>query len=465
MDKIYNGFKNYEKGLHFYINIANLDYLVKKDETDYDMNHVFHLLNTFLVTLERFVLDNFDGNVEFEKLTGSRIHYFIKETSNINLCFAFLKISKFVLDISRRILAFGKYNFFKSIPIQIGADYGSFVDYNFKDYMSSYEEYTSIGFPANYACKLQILANNQEIIVSNKFAKLLYANGYKGLDLIDLTRANFIYEKYGLASPYLVNFNTDYTCFFESKNPNFKFCVDNNFEHYVSYALNVAEKVNLSDMEKRSPRDISNFSSFSLKNSAYFNGTVMFADVRGFTKQFAPDGHNLLKMSKLTEQILNLMYTNCAGQKGVHVQFQGDREFVIFDDGFENEAVVYALMVSSEVQKIADVSLGVGGNFGRIHAASVGINDADNEIKKQPSILGRMIIKANKLEDEEAGPNEIVISDDLYQKISNPILKKLFRKRKDYWVTGCNYRHFLDEEFRERQEQNHLDETYNPWSY
>lgn len=459
-----NSFKNYERGIHLYINIANLNYLVKKDETDNDMNHVFHLLNTFLVTIQRFICDEFGDEVFFEKLTGSRIHYILKGPSKIK-GYAFIKICRFVILISKEILKIGKYNSFSSLPVQIGADIGDYVDFKFCDYSTKYEEYTSIGFPANYACKLQAIASPGEIVVSEKLCQFLKTLNYNGLTKVDFERSSSLKEKYNnVGDPYLLDFRDDMFSFFESQNAQFKMFKDRTISHYVDYARNVANNVNLSEMEHRNPRDISRFQDFTLSNNAFFDGTVVFADVRDFTKKFAPNGYNLANMSSITKIILSTMYNRCNCEKGIHVQFQGDREFVIFDEGLEDAAIIFALKLSDEITKIADgIHIGIGGNFGDLYAASIGINKEDLDIKKQPSILGKTIIEANKLEDQEAGCDEIVVSDTLYQKIKDANVKALFTKRKSYWVTSKKYSNFIELGRKIDEDNNYKKEVYNPW--
>lgn len=87
MTLLENKFDKYKDGIHLYINIKNIESLVKEDEIDDDMKHIFLLLNTFVVSIEELILSRYKDVVWFEKLTGGRLHLIISKCNQTEKAF------------------------------------------------------------------------------------------------------------------------------------------------------------------------------------------------------------------------------------------------------------------------------------------------------------------------------------------------------------------------------------------
>lgn len=65
-------------GIHFYINIDNLEQILIIDENKNDeLKHSFHQLDTFIASIEKFV-EFFSENCIVEKFTTSRLHIYYR---------------------------------------------------------------------------------------------------------------------------------------------------------------------------------------------------------------------------------------------------------------------------------------------------------------------------------------------------------------------------------------------------
>lgn len=139
----------------------------------------------------------------------------------------------------------------------------------------------------------------------------------------------------------------------------------------------------------------------------------MFADVRGFTSKFDSDDANLDEMAIATQNILTTMYNKVEQNHGIHVQFQGDREVALFHNypGHECyfDAVKAGLQLIDAVKPYG-VSIGVGQSFGKMFATRIG---ARNE--KDYLLIGTVVVEADRNEDENAKPNQLVISREIYE--------------------------------------------------
>lgn len=456
------------KGLHFYINIKNFDKLVANDEKDDDMSHMFHYLNTFLTSLERYIRDNFDTNqVIVEKLTGSRIHIIVYGDCRKAFIY-FLNISNFAFKLSNFILTLSKYKTLTNIGIQIGADFGVFNDLTFKD--GEFEEYTSIGYPANFACKLQSIALSGEILISKRIVDNIPPINGALITKLDYERQNQILKKYPDSGNlvYAVS-SSSRSIFYESLNKQLFFeSLDNkriNFEDYFELAKRLANKTDYQDMDTIEPHKM-NFDKWNIKKSAKFNAAIVFADVRGFTKMFSPNGSNLSQMSRITKDILATMYDKCASRSGVHVQFQGDREFVFFPENEIKNSILFALELNLRVAAIFQgIAIGIGISVGKVYATQIGLESEDDNFVKQNIMLGNTIKDANELEDLCAKEGEITISDKVYNhKFLIKEIRSLFSRRDYYWVSSSNFNDFIKLTLKSEEERNRSENIYKPWN-
>ena len=200
----------------------------------------------------------------------------------------------------------------------------------------------------------------------------------------------------------------------------------------------------------------------SLENSKLVIGIPFFADVRGFTSQFAEDDSNLEEMKAKTEKVLSKMHEIVTKNDGIHIQFQGDREVAIFHEYGNNKecytkSVISAMRLLDEVKNF-EISIGIGGTLGKIFVTRIGTRGCKDNI-----LLGRVVNKAEEYEDSEASENEIVISSNIYQIIleNNIKLAKLFIKRKEYYVSTIGYKKYLDMLKSEQLQNNNKNYKYN----
>ena len=78
---------NRKKGIHFYINIVNLDDVVEKEEEHTgEVCHAIHALDTFFSSIEAYGKRHYPKAFVIEKITGSRLHMYI-ESENIPFAF------------------------------------------------------------------------------------------------------------------------------------------------------------------------------------------------------------------------------------------------------------------------------------------------------------------------------------------------------------------------------------------
>lgn len=98
------------EGVHFYININNLNSIIRKDEyKNDDLTRTFHALDTFTWTLENFV--NEFGDIEIEKFTTSRYHFYFScgVSNNDSKITSLIEIIVFSKTLAKTLAAIGKY--------------------------------------------------------------------------------------------------------------------------------------------------------------------------------------------------------------------------------------------------------------------------------------------------------------------------------------------------------------------
>ena len=168
-----------QQGIHLYINIKNLDKLVMDDAKDGKLNHVIHQMNTLFTSIEKFVNDNYKQEVIIEKVTGSRLHLIINDEKQTAIM---IVICKFAYMLSKEFTTFTKYSNLELLSLQFGADVGFYSEAEIK--LSDDTEYTSIGYPANYAAKLQSISYTGSLYVSEKLYDLLDYSEKKNFEKI-----------------------------------------------------------------------------------------------------------------------------------------------------------------------------------------------------------------------------------------------------------------------------------------
>lgn len=145
-----------------------------------------------------------------------------------------------------------------------------------------------------------------------------------------------------------------------------EFFANEDYDADEEFARNRANNIDIKEVKFADSRKKVDYSELTLRNNRQIVGIMLFADIRGFTKKFDPEGENLPKMKKATEKILNALYQCVRDEDGVHVQFQGDRISAFFHEHNSNEgdyiirayrcalSIVDAVLELNQSQEIKD---------------------------------------------------------------------------------------------------------------
>lgn len=445
-------------GIHFYVNINNLNKIIRKDEVTHDdIRRTFHALNTYTMALEKFA--NETNIIEIEKFTTSRYHFYIQcssdeKESDISALIDLIVFSK---TLAQELTKINKYQALSEFQIGIGADFGIYTEFNFTDPNSEIEEMTTIGSPANRAAKLQSEAENNEVLIS----KDLY-------DILPLDKKSLFYGDGTLSAKLAVKY-TELTVY-SSNISELKKTVSDAYrakeEHCLDYAKDNANAMNLSDITFSESTANIDYSVLSLKNSKWKdNAAVLFSDIRGFTQKV--DNEDLSEIKQLTQTVLSKMNTAIRNEFGVHVQFQGDREsaiFVPYRDETNNNIMrcVFAAMrmiddvnILNQSRAVNKLNIGIGCALGTIFTTRIGMKG-----RKFNVVMGETVKTADFAEDNVAGARvdgaqtEIALTSAFYnelQKIDNihsrQILKQLSKRTvtgRDFYICTIGYKQFKD---------------------
>ena len=153
-------------GIHFYINITNFYDVVEDEEKRLvSVEHSIHALDTFFSSIELYGRKHYGESFIVEKITGSRLHLYVV-TDNIAKAFEIVSsVSQYSYLLTNYMKSnISKYKTLVEFSLNVGACYGSFYEFEFcKDEI---RELTTIGFAANLAAKLQAIASDSKLIIS-----------------------------------------------------------------------------------------------------------------------------------------------------------------------------------------------------------------------------------------------------------------------------------------------------------
>lgn len=417
---------NKNQGIHFYINISNMnEIIIDEEETQHSVTHSLHALDTYFTSIERFGKKNYPNSFVVEKITGSRLHLILMGTIEENLD-ALFKICSFAYMLNVLLNNhMPKYKTLKNLEIQFGASHGNFYEYDFE--VDDYSEYTSIGYVANYSAKLQSLSLDSHISISYDMYENLSDEYKKHFKLIsNQSIKKYDQTSYGTAD--MIRFICNYD-------------FDKEFIEVRKYDNNL----NLGEIAFSEARQLIDFNYISKSNCKKIDGIPLFADIRGFTKQFEKDDSNLKEMSLKTKNVLSTMYYDIKKCNGIHIQFQGDREVALFHNYPNHDCILDAITAAMRIVddvKDYNVTVGVGASLGTVFASKIGArNERDN------ILLGTVVTQADKFEEEKAGENQIVINEEIYQNLKSNhfIWSKQFEKvAEDCYRTTIGYRKMQD---------------------
>jgi hypothetical protein len=104
------------------------------------------------------------------------------------------------------------------------------------------------------------------------------------------------------------------------------------------------------------------------------------------------------------------------------------------------------------------VSIGVGQSFGKMFATRIG---ARNE--KDYLLIGSVVVEADINEDENAKPNQLVISEEIYEYLKNHETSwaEIFKKQDDYYYTTVGYNFMKNKITQKDLETSNKRQNYN----
>lgn len=414
-----------KEGIHFYINVSNFNEIVEKEEQSGNVNHSIHALDTLFSSTESFGKKYYSENFVVEKITGSRLHmYLYGDVSDIFdavfsiVSYAYNVVKYMSCDIS-------KYKTLLHFELQAGAGYGRFYEFEFKTSSKndSYEEMTTIGFACNYAAKLQALAAVSSLAVSKNIYDALNESEKNAFSL----RTNPSIQKYGQS------------VYYEAELDHIKERIELTDE-LKDDIRRYANKRNLTDMSFPEVTSILSMERLSVTNGRRVEGIPVFADIRDFTSKFEENDSNLPEMAQKTKAILEKLYHTTVQSGGVHIQFQGDREFALYhnigDEKCYKKAVLGAMRMI-DIAKPFCVHIGIGEAFGKIFAVRIGARG-----EKDNLLIGRTVNSADILEDKHAKENQIAITCEVYEglKREDASLADLFKRTtENVYVTEVGF--------------------------
>ena len=456
------------KGIHLYININNLNSIIKKDEKNHeDLRRTFHALDAYTWAIENFANEIF--GLEIEKFTTSRYHFYIQcdETNNEKQISSIIDLIVFSKALAETLNTIGKYQSLKRFTIGIGMDWGQYTEYSFVDNETGYEEMTTIGSPANRAAKLQSKCEDEKVLISKALFEILSKEVKK-----------VFYGKSSLSAELALKYY-DLTVY-ETTIDNLQTLVSSTYANreksWLEKTKEHANSTNLDDIQFFEAKARMNFTNLSLKNSKWMNqAIVLFSDIRGFTNRVDTSGLSDVKV--LTQNALCGMNKAVQKEDGVHVQFQGDRESALFNS-FPEESksnIVRAISAAMRMIDMVDdnngdretnrLDIGIGCAVGVIFATRIGMRG-----RKFNVVMGETVKLGDIAEDDVAGTSregdktEIAITKDVFSLLKKDNSKQakeyvgLFKKRdcdgKEYYISTTGYKEYQKKCDEESQAKN-----------
>lgn len=444
-----------KSGIHFYININNYnDIILSEEGSTRRVTRSIHALNTFFTEIERYCNNHFQSSLVIEKITGSRIHLYVL-SDGLSGYYVVKAVSEFAYELAKCINKdIYKYNKLKDFKIQVGCEKGHFYDFEFQ-LADGYVEYTSIGYVANFAAKIQALTEPSYFSISDDI--------YNSLDS---SEKHLFVRKTHLS---LRKYQQDH--FYSTKLADLSAFSKIDVEADIKLAKEKANNINLSEVEFSSARKPIDFKNLSLSYCKDVLGIPVFADIRGFTTKFDKDDNNLEEMMNKTCNVLSAMYTVTTQNHGIHVQFQGDRELSLYhrisdlnSSELQNpESMCYKNAILSAMRMIDAVkpynlNIGIGADFGRLFATKIGARGSKDNI-----LLGETVINAERMEDVNAGADQIAITEAVYNGLllEDPYLAKHFTNQGEYYLTTIGYGEYLKAIVYSEQNSNTHNNNYN----
>lgn len=407
-------------GVHFYINIKNLDEIIREEESnDEELKRTLHRLQTYFTGITKLIKDSNISRVE--KYTSGRAHIVFELDENEE------KISGEILEtvcacyiyVNNIFNELGKYSQYTKFKVHGGIDYGDYYDYEINE-----TDITSIGSVANLSAKIQSYASKNHLYASKKFIDKLDEEIKEKFILLSREDNEELYGKIKSNEIYDALYSNIFT---DSKLDE----IEKSLNEVKEKVIEESRKINLKDITFEGVSKRLSFENLSLisKNKKIEECIVICADIRGFTKLFNLSDSNLDALKDVMEEIYSLMGEVVNDFNGTLVQYQGDRLVAIYHDYEDNEDYVIrgleaALTLKDNIIELSNdsnikeklnnrkISIGIGCSIGQTIATRLGLKGNKDNI-----ILGESFKYADKAEDRYAEKKEVVIYKSLREKI------------------------------------------------
>lgn len=409
-------------GIHFYINIKNLNSIIREEEDkDDDLKRTLHRLQTYFTGLTKLIND--DGKGKIEKYTSGRAHIvFELEEENEKIDSTILEsICKSYIYVNKIFNELRKYSRYTKFIVHGGIDYGDYYDYEIVD-----EKVTSIGSVANVSAKIQSFATKNHLFATKNFINKL-DNEFKDKFIrLDDDEYKELYEKVKISNIYDIK----YSDLFSDEKLNE---LEDELSDIKAKVKEESNKLNLSDIEFEGVSQKLCFDGLSLgsKNKKIEECIVVCADIRGFTKLFNNSGSNLDDLKDVMENIYSIMGNAVNDFDGTLVQYQGDRVVILYHDfkkvgDYIVRGIEAAIRLKDDIEELSEdyvvkeklknrkIGIGIGCSIGNTIATRLGKYGSKDNI-----ILGESYKYADKAEDYYADKKQVVIWKELKEKIKD----------------------------------------------
>jgi len=404
-------------GVHIYINVANLDEIIKgEEEANDEVKRGIHRLHTYFAGLSD-VVNHFGG--EIEKFSGGRAHIYLAFDDNDEEFWPIVVKTlvagfRFCYEVFNNL---GKYSQYSGFSVQAGADFGDFYTYD----ITNLDEFTTIGGVANIAAKITSFAAKRDVLVTEDFYKNLPAETKEAFEQLEEEDLKEIQEK--LKGNPLI-YRGAYSELLEDQQE-----IDDLLESTRQHCEEIANGLNLKDMQFEDARTKIDFSKLNRNKNKHITAGLLFADLRGFTKLFNVSGSNLDDLAEVLATVYSGFEEVVTNHGGVRVQFQGDRIVAVFNTyTTETEPALIrmfeaALKIKDEIKEISDsyseklggkqLKVGMGLCWGDYYATRLGIKK-----NKDNLVLGSTVIKGDTAEDKYAENNEVAVTKEYKESVS-----------------------------------------------
>lgn len=474
------------KGIHFYINVNNLQSIIKENEKkDEELKWVIHMLHTYFTGFTKLI-KLYRGDIE--KCNGGRAHVVFSidannETAGIeNAIRAIVACFVYNNNIFNSIGKYRKYNR-PDFKVSGGMDYGDYIFLEIDDKISEKED-SSIGATANNAAKIQTFADTDYIYVLDRLYDSMPQALKDKFQKIDSAEQSEINEKIPTATVYCAKYSSVYDDIVNQE-------IEEELKDVTEKVDKEAQKLNISEIEfSEAKKVLIKFPELSINNNKKFVGGVLCADLRGFTHLFNNNDSNVKDLAYIMDKVYEIMGKVVNEEYGARMQYQGDRIVAVFHDYTGTDPYIIrmlrcAMKINEQLPGLnndknissklggSEIAVGIGCSIGNIIASRLGlVGNRDN------IVLSEAAKDADKCEDKYAEEvNTIAINKELHDAIveaSNNTLNleyivfdNIFEaiSKTSYYKTTADYKLFLAKLKEEKEKEKKVKEARDANQY